>query len=288
MHGAEIFARSLSTAATGSSTGKPYAHGRAWQYHPRSDRHSKIACWGVLFDLLLSCRPLREHVKAGRIVFGINHEMRDFARNRKKNLDLVLCRSTQQPVGKTFASLVTDFDFELTSEEHAELASLPELRLAAPTSVVFALEAKACMTEHSKARPRIYDELNSSHLTIHGDTDDAIAAGLAVVNSADTFVSPLRNPWPAGSALQDVVTRHRQPAAAKALIEKLTELPRRSRLGEAGYDAFGIVVTNCENSGAPCRLKPQAEWLGHQAAMFEYSQFINRISQIYTARFAAL
>ena len=26
--------------------------GRLWQYHSRSDLHSKVACWGVLFDLL--------------------------------------------------------------------------------------------------------------------------------------------------------------------------------------------------------------------------------------------
>jgi ElaB/YqjD/DUF883 family membrane-anchored ribosome-binding protein len=214
--------------------------------------------------------------------------MRDFARNRKKNLDLVLCRSTHKLGDKTFASLVKDFDFSLTAAEFDDLQQLPELRLAAPTSVVFALEAKACMTEHSKARPRIYDELNSSHLTIHGDTDDAIAAGLALVNSADTFVSPLRNPWPASSATPDVATKHRQPAAARSVIEKLTELPRRSRQGEAGYDAFGIVVINCDNSGADCRLEKQSEWLGPQAALFEYAQFISRVAQIYTARFSAL
>ena len=62
-----------------------------------------------------------------------------------------------------------------------------------------ALEAKACMTEFGKARPRLYDELNSSHLTIHGDTNSAIAAGFALVNAAESFVSPLRNPWPLGS-----------------------------------------------------------------------------------------
>ena len=46
------------------------------------------------------------------------------------------------------------------------------------------------MTAHGKALPRLHDELNSSHLTIHGASDYAIAAAFALVNAAATFVSP--------------------------------------------------------------------------------------------------
>ena len=53
-----------------------------------------------------------------------------------------------------------------------------------------ALEAKACMTAHQRALPRLYDELNSSHLTVHGATDQAIAAGFAMVNIAGQYLSP--------------------------------------------------------------------------------------------------
>jgi hypothetical protein len=65
--------------------------------------------------------------------------------------------------------------------------------LAEPATVPVAIEAKACMTEFRKARPLLYDELNSSHLTIHGDTNGAIAAALVIVNIATTFISPTRN-----------------------------------------------------------------------------------------------
>ncbi len=41
VYGPEILARYLSTP------GDPDKHGNAWQYHPRSDRHSKVGCWGV-------------------------------------------------------------------------------------------------------------------------------------------------------------------------------------------------------------------------------------------------
>lgn len=44
-----------------------------------------------------------------------------------------------------------------------KLGSLPELPRAPVGAVLMALEAKAAMTEHVKALPRLYDELNSSH-----------------------------------------------------------------------------------------------------------------------------
>src|SRR4051794_20866964 len=125
MFGPEILARSLSVAApTGASD-------TLWQYHSRSDRHSKIACWGILFDLLRNCAVLREHVAAGRIGFGINHEMRDFKENRKKNLDLVLCVPNGGPLLKkavTFAELTGRYSIILSKEEKTALAALPALQ----------------------------------------------------------------------------------------------------------------------------------------------------------------
>ena len=66
-------------------------YGNRWQYHSRSDHHSKIACWGIVFDLVQTCPLLNRHIAAAKIAFGINHEMRDFQHDRKKKLDLVLC-----------------------------------------------------------------------------------------------------------------------------------------------------------------------------------------------------
>jgi len=230
---------------------------------------------------------LRQQAAAGRLGFGINHEMRDFARNRKKNLDLVICK--RDPLAATpakFIDLVRKYGISLTEDEHRRLASLPDLFQATPTTVLVALESKACMTEHSKARPRLYDELNSSHLTIHGDTDDAIAAGLAVVNAAETFVSPLRNSGPADVLKGDQVTRHRQPKATEVVLEKLQELPRRTRPGEVGYDAFGVVVVKCSNDERPCTVVERSELA--LPAIFEYEQFVRRLSQIYATRFASV
>lgn len=85
MSGLNILVRSLSADAITASSG------RRWQYHPQSDRHSKIACWGIVFDLLQLSPQLRAHVLSGKVAFGINHTMTNFVANKNKDLDLVLC-----------------------------------------------------------------------------------------------------------------------------------------------------------------------------------------------------
>ena len=114
-----------------------------------------------------------------------------------------------------------------------------------------ALEAKACMTAHNKSEPRLYDELNSSQQTIHGAADQAIAVGLAMVNIADTFISPGRQK----GGVDPVVTQHNQPAVTESVIEKLRELPRRTATGTEGFDALGIIVVDLRNDGSPVRVR---------------------------------
>lgn len=42
------------------------------------------------------------------------------------------------------------------------------------------------MTAHSKALPRLFDELNSSHQIVHGASSHALSVGFAMVNASDT------------------------------------------------------------------------------------------------------
>lgn len=287
MLGPGIVARSMSVATRGSPGGKPFQYGNAWQYHPRSDRHSKIACWALMFDLLRSCESLRDHVASGRVAVGINHQMTDFARNRTKNLDLVLARGSRRPgSGRTFANLVVPYAIRLEADELAELAKLPDAPLAEPATVLMALEAKACMTEFGKARPGLYDELNSSHATIHGDTDGAIAAGFALLNTAESFVSPLRNPWHIGDQ-EARVSVHKQPGSAISVAEKLTELPRRSRPGDEGFDAFAILAVDCKNDGSPVTLSPKASGSIYPQ-IYDYAATVDRLAHLYATRFSSI
>lgn len=265
-----------------------FAHGNRWQYHSRSDHHSKVACWALLFDLLRHCALLRDHAARGLVGYGLNHQMGDFRTGRKKNLDLVVCRPRAgQPFGgapaPTFADQAVEIGVALTDEDRAELATLPRLDELPVGAVHIALEAKACMTAFGKARPRLYDELNSSHLAIHGNSPHTIAAGLAMVNCAETFISPGMNDFDL-SKTPARVSKHNQPRDAASVVEKLRELPRRSRDGEEGYDAFAILTVNCKNDGTPVTLVTDAP-APQQGDVDHYDMAVHRLVQLYEQKY---
>lgn len=281
MNGPDMLVRSL------TATKIVDAFGNVWQYHPQSDQHSKIASWGILFDLLNESSLMRQHVGDGKVIFGVNHQMSDFKTNRKKNLDLVIARPGTPARGRTpadFALLAAQYGIVLTAEQSLILKKLPPLKGGPVGSVLLALEAKAAMTEHTKARPRLYDELNSSHLTIHGAAEQAIAAGLVVVNASSTFISPGRNKRKVAPSKR-MVTDHKQPGAALGVIAKVREMHRRTRAQEDGFDAIGIIVIDAKNDGSPIRLLnvPPALALGDD---YHYDQMIRRIRQKYEVIFA--
>ena len=296
MFGPEILARTLTKPTTGAGK-RPFQYGNAWQYNSQSDRHSKVACWGLTFDILLQCPLLRTHVVDGKVALGINHELRDFRNNKKKKLDLVLCRATNEAAKRgsksgarkasDFAALVDAYGIELTAKERRALASLPMLPIAGVSTVLVATEAKAAMTAFLKARPRLKDELTSSHQTIHGDTQHAIAAGLVMINGAKSFVSPGMNKHDLRQ-VPAVVSLHRQPGDAEKVIAGLRDLQRRATVADSGFDGLGVIVINCANDGSPI-----TRVTGHPPAPtaaddFDYSRFVHRIAQLYTTRFAEL
>jgi hypothetical protein len=219
------------------------------------------------------------------VCFGINHEMRDFVHDRKKNLDLVLCTPNGEPTGDTLASITSDYGIELSSAEENILRSLPPLARAPVGSVLMALEAKACMTAHQRALPRLYDELNSSHLTVHGASEQAIAVGFAMVNIAQNYLSPDLNKR--NRTTEPEWSTHDQPRSAQLAIDKIKQLPRRSSVAGTGYDALSIVVIDMANDGSAVSLmtNPPAPQAGD---IYHYYTMIARLSGIYATRFKDL
>jgi hypothetical protein len=296
MHGPNILARTMSVATTGAG-GRPFAHGNARQYHSQSDRHSKIACWGLTLDLMSRCPLLRNHVAAGKVGLGINHELRDFRNNKKKNLDLVLCRvgpaearggSRGGVRGATdFAGLATAYGLALSADEQHSLIALPRLPIAGVATVLVAAEAKAAMTAFLKARPRLKDELTSSHQTIHGDNESAIAAGLVLINGAATFVSPSLNKHDL-KQLAPVISQHKQPSDAEKVISGLRDIQRRSATNDVGFDALGVVVVNCRNDGSPITCTTAHPPAPTATDDFDYSRFVDRVAHLYATRFSHL
>jgi len=261
----------------------PDRYGNAWQYHSRSDRHSKIACWVIAFDLMLRSELLREHLAADKVVLGVNHTLRDFQTQRNKDLDLVIAQpATAAPRGaRSFAELATRWGVQLGSEEAAALAQLPTAREGPVGSVLVALEAKAAMAAHVRALPRLHDELDSSHQTTHGNSERALSVGFVMVNAGETFVSPDMNKFDL-SKLPANVNRHRQPRDAVRVIDKVREIRRRSGGGSVGFDAVGVMVVDLPNDGSPMQV------LDSPDPVFPYDQMIGRVVHEYAARFSRI
>lgn len=228
-----------------------------------------------MFDLLVNSSLLRQHAEDGKVVFGLDHKMHDYAANRAKNLDLVVARphdagwtTKRQP--RRFSELPQLFDVELTGPQRSKLASLPDPIEGAVGAVHLALEAKACMTAFTKSYPRLYDELNSSHAVIHGASNRALAVGLVIINVAEEFVSPVgqRN-------------RHKQPRDALGAIAKVEQLPRRSGDEGVGYDGLGIVLVDLVNDGSGVTLARSPK----VPVNYEYERMILRVANEYDVRF---
>ncbi|MBI0374705.1 hypothetical protein JBE27_00045 [Streptomyces albiflaviniger] len=236
-----------------------------------------------MFDLMQTSGLLRSHVESGKVAFGINHQMVDFVNHKEKDLDLVLCRPGSGPGPKrkpyTLASLAKKWGIELTEDEQARLDALPELREAPVGHVLAALEAKACMTEHGKAGPRLYDELNSSHQIVHGATSQALAVGFCMVNAADKFYSPTNQHNGPEANL------HNQPHAAQKAIEAVSRLPRRSGSIDRGYDGLGIVVVDLTNDGTPVKLVTEAP-APPVGNIFHYDSMLHRVAHEYDTSFS--
>lgn len=276
MYGPQVLAQTLSVPALTRG-----ANPQPWQYHSRGARHSITPCWGVLLDLLVQSPLLREHVRECKVVFGLDHEMHDFAADRPKKLDLVIARpSTAIPAGsRRFDELPSLFDMVLTTEQVATLDRLPIPVEGAVGATLLALEAKAMFTAFSKSYPRFYDELNSSHRAIHGSSSNALAIGLALLNTADQFVSPIINPlFPqTGEA---TYSSHNQPKDVNGAIAKVQQLPRRTGDG-MGYDGLGIILLDCVNDGRPVTVSDRVS----VPANYRYDRMITRMANEYDVRF---
>lgn len=152
-------------------------------------------------------------------------------------------------------------------------------------AVLIALEAKATMTAHVKALPRLHDELNSSHLAIHGASNQALAIAYVQVNNSGSFVSSVMNSERLSEGLPAKITQHKQPNDTLRVIEKVTQLPRRSDKAGRGFDAIGLTVIDFTNDGSPVTIvtEPPAPQPGN---LFHYDGMIVRMANEYDATFA--
>ncbi len=235
--------------------------GHTYMYHPRSDAHSIALCTYIIEDLLSRSEILRGQGAQGEITYGINVAF-VWPNGKRKTIDVAM--------GQPEAS------GELPSDVRG-------IRKAKSFSQVFiSCEAKTVMTEHKKSQPRIFDELSSSHEIVHQGSQEAIAAGITVLNIANNFVSPLRQ----HSRRKLAVMEHRQPDVAASMVKHLRGLPIRSAVGQVGFDAYCTIVVECDNQ------KTARLWTDAPAPQpgdpDYYDWFVERIVRFYAERFAVI
>lgn len=272
MLGPKILVRTLSVPTRRGKARK------AWQYHPRSDVHSKVACWTLLLDCLLECDVLYNDACAGRIGFAINHLM---VGPISKTLDLVLTRvprNRESSVGRrSFVEVGESYGVVLTPAEKQQLASLAKVyeeTRADVSEVAIAVEAKACMTDHIGALPRLHAEILATGYLAKRAAPQCSVISYTLVNTATSFRS--------GTAKLKAM---RQPDSADAVLRMLTNaVPLcRDHHGLLGYDAVGALSIGCRNDGSPVTVST-GRGAPSTNSPINYSRMVRQICAAYRGR----
>lgn len=187
-------------------------------YHPRSDAHSNAICQFIVEDLVASCPVIAARASTGEMVAAIN--LTQTVGHDTWNIDLALGPPATPPMppepGKAF-------------------------RFDDPAVVQIALEAKGIMTEHGKARRNRLRDFQAFHEHAHRYNTRTIAVGIVVINAAQRYWSPTRNP-------EDITERRNIPTLIKSTIDVFRSLPQRdSSTGAPGLEAFCVLVVEHDN-----------------------------------------
>ncbi|MFW6107284.1 MAG: hypothetical protein ACOC8A_01190 [bacterium] len=228
-------------------------HLRQHGYHPRSDKHSNALCEAIVDDLVRGGPQIARRASDGRLVYDLNFTIS--AGTSDWNVDLVL---GAPPPG--------------SPPPEGDAA----IRKTLPSTVQIAIEVKSVMTEHRKAVKNRTRDLEAHHEHVHRYNNRTIAAGVLVVNQAETLKSPLR-PRP---------TVHRDP---KALVEhcimQMRSITSRPGLHGEGLEAKAVLVVDVDNqdlSSARFVCRPPAPSVGDP---LHYDAFLQAVAGFYVDRF---
>lgn len=221
-------------------------HLSAEGYHPRSNRHSNALAEAIASDLFDHCALLRNRAKAHEAVYQLNFNIQA---STTWNVDLVI--GTPPP-------------------------DLPDgaadgFSRSSPSTIQIAIELKSVMTEHRKAVRNRARDIDAHHQHVHQYNPRTIAAGVLVINAAESFVSPLRTE----------TTTHRNVEALVAhCIQEFRGVDIRHNQQNQGLDAACALVVNYSNSGDPAAFVEQspAPSVGDP---LHYDAFIQRVCGAY-------
>lgn len=227
-------------------------------YHPRSDAHGGAQCRYFVDDLLYESDALREAANTGEVVYQEDYEVGEGGLSW--NTDLVMGPPEE--------------DVQLSLDEGRSMSR------ADPEEIWLAVDAKSIMTEHQKARRNRVRDINSFADIMHHHHNRAITAGILLINLAERFDSPTRDP--------DDITDH--PNVERIVDEILDMFRAIDRSGgevSNNLDGAGCVVidhTNLVDDDQKTRLvtEPPAPQPGDEV---HYQTFVGIIRELVEARF---
>lgn len=229
-------------------------HLRAGGYHPRSNAHSNALNEAVLRDLLTRCPKIRQHFDEGLLVYELNVKV--IFQGSEWNVDLVI---GSPPAG------------------FSPPGAGQEITRHRPSTIRIAVEAKAVMTEHGKARRNRQRDLDSFHQFVHRVNQNIVAGALTVVNIAERFRSPLRR--------GDITTHKNVRQLVTDTLALIRHLPVRSETTSgAGLEANGAIVVNHDNIDNPAARLVTAAPAPQVGDPLHYDAFIQHICDQYTRR----
>jgi hypothetical protein len=118
------------------------------------------------------------------------------------------------------------------------------ISFAVPVVIEIAVEAKAVMTEHGKARHNRLRDLQAFHHHAHSYNDKVVAAAVIIVNVAKSFWSPTRQP-------EDITRHDAIGTLGPATVDLFRNLPLRHTAAEGpGLEAAGVLVVSHDNLGS--------------------------------------
>jgi hypothetical protein len=210
-------------------------------------------CRFLLNDLYSNCPAFKAMADKGAIVYQANYTVNEGTPSRW-TIDLV--------VGKS------------SGESPLPGASIAR---ANPSEVWIAVDAKAIMTEHGKARRNRQRDLNSMADILHRMHPVPITGAYVVINMASRFRSPLRTESIQHKNIERIVAE---------TIPLILEILEDKEKGRHGLDAAGISVINYSNlPGAECKLIEDPPAPDASSPLY-YDNFLSKLCDEFTARFA--
>lgn len=237
---------------------RKWTYPRNVPYHPRSDTHGGAQARYFVDDLLHENEALREAARRQEVVFQEDYVVGEGGLDW--NTDLV--------IGPPNSSS------GISTEREREMAR------GDPAEIWLAADAKSIMTEHQKARRNRQRDINSFADIMHHHHEQALTAGILLVNLVEKFDSPLRDP-------EDITSHVHIERIVEEIVDMFDSINRSEGEISANLDGAGVVVVGHSNL---------VEDIGDTALVYElpapqpgdrvhYRTFVRQIGNWFETRF---